>query len=671
MVDSAMPLAVVVWYPQHMTNNPPFETLSESESRYRSLRAAVADYYYHVEVEDGRIRRKIHGARCAAVTGYTAEEYAADPLLWMAIVLEEDRAIIERQIADVISDLNPAAIEYRIRRKDGGVRWMRKTVVPYHDNQGTLIAYDGLLRDVTERKQVEQDLRQSEERFRLIFEDDLTGDYLAAPDGTILLCNQAFADIFGFSSRDEAIGSHLANLFASPQSWPRFIQLLMENKSLERYERAGRHSDGTIRYVIETVLGTFDTHGQLIRIKGYVYDDTDSRMKESRLRQRNAFLEEVVTERTHALREKHEHLQAIWNSAFDAIITIDSQGLIETVNEAAETMFGYLSTEMIGQNVSMLMPSPFREEHDGYLRQYRETRQHRILNMPRELVARRKDGSTFPIDLSVTQVERSEYFTGIIRDRSECRELQHYVLKSAAEEQRRIGLELHDGVGQELTGLSLVAGTVLNLLTALPENKSDGQAVRYLDETSFTRLCEIVKKLNKKISDANRHVHQLSHGIMPVQIDAEALRSALEELAASTHTPPKVNCRFDCPQPVLAANNTTATHLYRIAQEAVNNALRHSQASEICISLRQDHNQILLEVSDNGVGIDATTAENKRDHKTDGQSNSDPKSRGMGLRTMLYRAGMICGTLQIENRETGGTLVKCASLSAGEVLCCD
>lgn len=654
-----------------MKSNAPVESLSEGELRYRSLRAAVADYYYHVEVESGRIRRKIHGTKCLAVTGYTAEEYAADPLLWMAIVLEEDRALIEQQIADVISSQNTAAIEYRIRRKDGRVRWMHRTVVPYHDNQGTLIAYDCLLCDVTDRKQVEQDLRQSEERFRLIFEDDFTGDYLATPDGIILLCNQAFADIFGFSSRDEAVGSHLANLFASPQSWPQFIQRLVENRSLERCERAGRHSDGTIRHVIETVLGTFDAQGKLIRIKGYIYDDTDSRMKESRLRQRNAFLEEVVAERTQALREKHDHLQAIWNSAFDAIITIDHQGLIETVNKAAEAMFGYSTAEMIGQNVSMLMPSPFREEHDGYLKQYRETRQHRILNVPRELVARRKDGSTFPIDLSVTQVERSEYFTGIIRDRSEFRELQQYVLKSAAEEQRRIGLELHDGVGQELTGLSLVVGTVLNLLTAMPESKSDDQAVRHLDEASFIRLYNIVKKLNQKISDANRHVHQLSHGIMPVQIDAEALRSALEELAASTHIPPKVSCCFECPQPVLAASNTTATHLYRIAQEAVNNAIRHSQASEICISLRQDHNRILLEVADNGVGIEATTLKKSREHETGLNPDAKIKGRGMGLRTMQYRAGMICGTLQIEHRETGGTLVRCASLLAGEVFCCD
>lgn len=637
-----------------MADNSSIECLTESESRYRSLRAAVADYYYHVEVEAGRIRRKIHGANCAVVTGYTAEEYTADPLLWMAIVCEEDRAIIEQQIADVISDFNPAAIEYRIRRKDGRVRWIRKTVVPYHDNCGTLIAYDGLLRDVTDQKQVEHDLRQSEERFRLIFEDDLTGDYLAAPDGTILLCNEAFAGIFGFSSREEAVGSNLADLFTAPPSWPGFIQLLTDNKTMERYERAGRRSDGTIRHVIETVLGTFDAQGELVRIKGYVYDDTDSRMKQARLRQRNAELEDVVTERTHALREKHEHLQAIWNSAFDAIITIDSQGRIETANRAAETMFCYSSAEMIGQNVRMLMPSPFSELHDGYLRNYCETGKAKILNTPRELVALRKDGSTFPIDLSVTRVDHSGYFTGIIRDISERKELQKHVLESAAEEQRRIGLELHDGIGQELTGLSLVAGTLLKLMTDVPGKETDGQVLRQLDEVGFTRMLAIVQKLNQRLSETNRHVQQLSHGIMPVQIDAEALRSALDELAASTNTP-AVSCRFDYPRPVMPLNNTTATHLYRLAQEAVNNALRHSQADEICISLRQNESEIILEVSDNGVGIDAPC----------GGVATTCKDRGMGLRTMQYRAGIIGGTLHIERCEAGGTLVRCTSLYRG------
>lgn len=640
-----------------MTEHQPTPELAEAQRRYRILRSAVADYHYHVRVEGKRITEKIHGANCELITGYKTEEYAADPGLWIAIICEEDRPVIERQTAKVLAEQPASAIEYRIRRKDGQVRWIQKTVVPYHDAQGRLIAYDSLLRDITQSKLAAESLRDSEERFRLLFEDDLTGDYLAAPDGTILLCNQAFVNIFGFSSRDEAVGSNLADLYVAPLSWPRFIQLLSDNKTLERYERISLHSDGTNRHVIETVLGTFDAQGQLLRIKGYVFDDTHSKLATTRLHQRNAELEDAVSQRTQALREKHDHLEAIWNSAFDAIITIDIQGMIETANRAAEKMFGYANSEMIGQNVKLLMPSPYREEHDDYLRHYRETGHARILNIPRELVARRKDGTTFPIDLSVTQVDHSEYFTGVIRDISERKQLQEHVLESAAEEQRRIGLELHDGTGQELTGLSLVAGTLLNLMTAAPMKESNGERVRQFDEASFTRLHEIAKRLNEKIAEANRLVHQLSHGIMPVQIDAEALRSALHELAASIHAPPKVRCRFDCPLPVMAANNTTATHLYRIAQEAVNNALKHSQADDICISLRQNDDQITLEVSDNGIGIDAVGS----------RVDITRKNRGMGLRTMQYRAGMIGGTLQIERRETGGTLVRCVSLCRGAI----
>ena len=492
-----------------MTKHQPTPELAEAQRRYRLLRAAVSDYHYHVRVEGGRIVEKFHEANCELITGYKSEEYAADPSRWIAIVWEEDRPVIERQTSEVLAEQPAPAIEYRIRRKDGQPLWIRKTVVPYHDAYGRLIAYDSLLRDITDSKLAAESLRESE-----------------------------------------------------------------------------------------------------------------------------------------------EHLEAIWNSAFDAIITIDIQGMIETANWAAEKMFGYAKSEIIGQNVKLLMPSPYREEHDGYLRRYRETGQARILNMPRELVARRKDGTTFPIDLSVTPVDHSDYFTGVIRDISERKQLQEHVLESAAEEQRRIGLELHDGTGQELTGLSLVAGTLFNLVNAVPVKESNGERVRQFDQASFTRLYEIAKRLNEKIAEANRLVYQLSHGIMPVQIDSEALRSALDELAASIHDPPKISCSFDCPLPVMAPNNTTATHLYRIAQEAVNNALKHSQAKEIRISLRQNDDQIALEVSDNGVGIEAAGS----------RVDITRKDRGMGLRTMQYRAGMIAGTLQIQRRETGGTLVRCVSL---------
>ena len=635
-----------------MAANQSSEASPESEHRYRALRGAIADYHYHVEVHDRQIVRKIHGENSKVITGYAAEEYDSDPLLWIRIVLEEDRGIIERQISEFFSNQTVSAVEYRIRRKDDRIRWIRKTIVPYHDDHNALIAYDSLLVDITESRQAVDDLRQSEERFRLLFEDDLTGNYLAAPDGKILLCNQAFVKIFGFDSCMDAVGSNLANLYGDPVPWPEFIELLSENKILERYERAGRHSNGTVRHVVESVLGTFDEQGDLVRIKGYVFDDTNSKIRTTRLRRRTEELEKIVRQRSLALREKHEHLKAVWNSAFDAIITIDSLGTIISANRAAEVMFDYSASEFIGRNVNSLMPPPYSENHDAYLRRFHETGQARILNAPRELLAKRKDGSTFPIDLSVTQVDHSKCFTGIIRDISDRKQLQRHILEISSEEQRRIGRELHDGTGQELTGLSLIAGTLLDLLTVTPAAIVDGQAVRQIPEVAFDRISNTVRKLVQKLSEANRHVHQLSHGIMPVQIDAEALQASLAELAASTNMPPTVCCRFDCPSPVIVPDNSAATHLYRIAQEAVNNALRHSQAAEIRISLRQSDNELLLEVFDDGIGIDeaySRLATARKDH-------------GMGLKTMQYRAGMLGGTLQVERRDSGGTRVKCTVL---------
>ncbi|MEQ1830144.1 MAG: PAS domain-containing protein, partial [Pirellula sp.] len=124
---------------------------NESENRYRCLRETVADYHYHVQVEDGRILRKLHGAACEKVTGFTSEEYAADPTLWNAIVVEQDRGLIHEQIDSILSGAQPAAVEYRIHRKDGQLRWIRKMLVPYHDDRNCLIAYDSLLTDITEQ----------------------------------------------------------------------------------------------------------------------------------------------------------------------------------------------------------------------------------------------------------------------------------------------------------------------------------------------------------------------------------------------------------------------------------------------------------------------------------------------------------------------------------------
>ena len=119
-----------------------------------------------------------------------------------------------------------------------------------------------------------------------------------------------------------------------------------------------------------------------------------------------------------ALRDSEERIRAILQTAVEGIITIDERGTVESANPAAEKLFGYAASEIIGRNVSMLMPSPYREEHDSYLSRYLQTGQAKIIGIGREVVGRRKDGTSFPMDLSVGEVRLAgrRMFTGILRD---------------------------------------------------------------------------------------------------------------------------------------------------------------------------------------------------------------------------------------------------------------
>ncbi len=351
-----------------------------------------------------------------------------------------------------------------------------------------------------------------------------------------------------------------------------------------------------------------------------------------------------------ALRVSEERLQAILNTAVDAIVSIDRNGTITRINPATERMFGYTKDELLGQNVSMLMPEPFSSEHNGYLERYLRTREARIIGIGREVLALRKNGTTLPVDLAVSEIDHLELFTGIIRDISEQKTMQQHVLEIVAEEQLRIGQELHDGTGQELTGLAMFARKQINLLRELQPSDGHSAASRICDEGHYSRLLEIATRIAEGIAESGRRVKALSHGIVPVQIDAEGLQLALEELATFTNSLDHAECRFESPGKVRVRDNQMATQLYRIAQEAVNNAVKHSQAKQILVSLQKSETEITLEVRDDGVGIPPI----------EGTARSGTSAGGMGLRTMSYRAGLIGGRLQILNPESGGTLVRCS-----------
>ena len=330
-----------------------------------------------------------------------------------------------------------------------------------------------------------------------------------------------------------------------------------------------------------------------------------------------------------ALRDAAERLRAILATAVEGIITIDEFGIVESFNPAAEKIFDYSAAEVLGKNVNVLMPSPYREEHNSYLANYRRGSQARIIGIGREVVGRRKDGSQFPIDLSVSEVRLADrrIFTGFVRDISERKRLEKEILEISDREQRRIGHDLHDGLCQQLAGIELMSQVL-------------EQKVATRSKSDAVRTAEISRLVRESIS----YTRSLARGLSPVMLESGGLMSALQDLAASTRRLFRVACVFECDPPVLIPDHSAATHLYRIAQEAVSNAINHGKASRITICLKCAGGRNILIVKDDGCGLPKVLAENK----------------GMGLRIMRYRAGMIGGATMVERDLEGGTSVICS-----------
>jgi PAS domain S-box-containing protein len=337
-----------------------------------------------------------------------------------------------------------------------------------------------------------------------------------------------------------------------------------------------------------------------------------------------------------AVRDREARLRAILETAVEGIITIDEHGIIESVNAAAERIFGYKASEIIGKNVSLLMPSPHRELHDSYIANYLRTGHAKIIGIGREVTGRRKKGSFFPMDLSVSEVKLADrrMFTGFIRDITERKQLEKEILEISDREQRRIGQDLHDGLCQHLAGIELMSQVLAKKLSS----KSKIHAAR-------------VNEIANHVREAISHTRSLARGLSPVTIESEGLMSALHELATNTEKFFHVRCDCDFAEPVEIHNHAVATHMFRIAQEAVSNAIKHGKASRLVISLRNVRGRTVLRVSDNGKGFSKPAA----------------KTKGMGLRIMQSRAGMIGGAIAIERNTGGGMDVICAVPQTGPV----
>ncbi len=213
----------------------------------------------------------------------------------------------------------------------------------------------------------------------------------------------------------------------------------------------------------------------------------------------------------------------------------------------------------------------------------------------------------------------------------ERRRLQEKLVDAVWTQQRSFGQELHDSIGQQMTGIGMTLESLRKKLAS-----------------DFGSKRRLVEELSEAVQHVKREISRLSRRLCPVDIDAQGLRSSLEELAATTQRSSGVECEFRCDEPAPIEDNNTATHLFRIAQEATNNAVKHAGAQRITIELEAERNAIRLSVLDDGSGIPEDTGP------------------GIGLQTMRYRAGVIGGAFVIARGPRGGTAVTCTINRGGD-----
>lgn len=327
------------------------------------------------------------------------------------------------------------------------------------------------------------------------------------------------------------------------------------------------------------------------------------------------------------LRESEQRYRVLFQSTSDEILVFQVDGNknplpFMEVNSVACDILNYSREDLLKKTIYDIDAADKKEvdkriEH--ILRNKEVTQESRYQT---------KDGIIIPVEISA----RSFHYNGrdtiisIGRDIRERRKLEEEILKISDQERQRIGRDLHDSLGQMLTGIGLITQ---NLAQKLKSNELYG--------------AEEVKDISDMIKEADEQARSLSRGLVPVNVESNGLNAALQELAGKTSKMYDIAINFRDNQISHIENNLTAIHLYRITQEAINNAVKHGQATAIDVQLSALGDHITLTVEDNGVGFSA----------------QEVVSDGMGLRIMNFRTQIIRGSLEVQSEPGEGTKITC------------
>ena len=459
--------------------------------------------------------------------------------------------------------------------------------------------------DITDRRRTEQALRDSEQKYRTIVDTAHEGILASNLDGVVTYANRRAAEMLGYTP-EEMIGRPSLD-FIDPTRHEESKKLRDQFRKGER--RRGdfcvRHRSGADVWVSAAVSPLLDPAGV---VTGLIYMNVD------------------ITERKRAeqaLRESESRVRALLDANPDLIVRLTRDGTYLDVHSTDPRVSYHLPLTMndfIGRNVRDMFEPEFAREHERY----------RLAALATGRVQRweyvRKDprGSARHIEARFVKSGEDEVVV-TVRDFTDRVELEREVISSSDRERTRIGQDLHDGLAQLLIGVKL-------LLAALGDKLADSP---YRDD---------VDSAIELVSRAITQTSELAHGLSPIPKRGQ-LGDALRQLARQSEQLLGIRCDVVCECTAVppSVSESTATHLYRIAQEAITNAVKHGKATRIEIHCGTVDGRLELRVADNGCGISDTAADRG----------------GLGLHIMNYRARGIGGDLTVLPRAGGGTLVRC------------